>query len=142
MMLEVVVGDRVRRVSITQRGALLHVTVDGHAHLVDAKRIGDNVLSLLVQSNGDARPVRSIDAAIVPRTGNGELEVHVGGRTVPLQIREPSSRSARSGSGPPGAGPQRVTSPMPGTIVALVCTSTPSPTRTPPVMFTPGAIVA
>ena len=120
MTLEIVVGERVRRVSVTQHGALLQVTLDGHTHLVDARRIGDNVLSLLLQANGDARPVRSIDAALVSRNGNGELDVHVGGRTIPLQVREPSSRSSRGGSGTAGAGPQRVVSPMPGKIVRVL----------------------
>jgi biotin carboxyl carrier protein len=122
MMLEIVIGDRVRKVSVTQQGALLHVILDGRTHLVDARRVGNGVLSLLVQSNGDARPVRSIEAAILARNGNGDLDVHVSGRTVPVQVREPSSRASRTAAsgGKPGSGPQRVIAPMPGKIVRVL----------------------
>ena len=121
MMLEILIGDRVRKVSVTQHGALLQVSVDGRTHVVDAKRVGDAGWSLLLQGEGDAHPVRSIDAAIAARNGNGELDVHVGGRAVPLVIREGSSRPRHTGGGgQAGGGPQRVTAPMPGKIVRVL----------------------
>src|SRR5687767_1381675 len=63
MMFEVAVGDRVRTVSVIRKGALLHVTLDGHTHVVDARRVSDTALSLLVQNGKGDLPVQSIDAS-------------------------------------------------------------------------------
>ena len=120
MTLELVIGDRVRKVTVTQHGALLHVTLDGRTHRVDARRVGEWGLSLLLQGEHDERPVRSIDAAIVARNGNGELDVHVSGRAVPIQVREPSSRGVRGDAGASSGGPQRIVAPMPGKIVRVL----------------------
>jgi biotin carboxyl carrier protein len=121
MTFEILVGDRVRKVSVARYGALLQVTVDGRAHLVDATPVGEGGLSLLLQSDGDPLPVRSIDASILARNGNGQLDVHVAGTSVPVHVREGSSRGQRGGSGgKTGAGPQRVIAPMPGKIVRVL----------------------
>ena len=124
MTFEVVVGDRVRTVSVVRKGALLHVDLDGTPHVVDARRIGESSLSLLVQAHGEAAPVRSVDAAFAARNGadGSELDVHLAGRTVPVQVRVAGSfgRQKKGAAGGHGAGPQRVTSPMPGKIVRVL----------------------
>jgi biotin carboxyl carrier protein len=126
MMFEVAVGDRVRTVSVVRKGALLHVTVDGHTRVVDAQRLSDTALSLLVQNGNGELPVQSIDAAFAAQTTAGDFDVHLGGRTVTVQVRPSTSMSRQGASstariGQPGAsGPQRVTSPMPGKIVRLL----------------------
>ena len=146
MTFEVAVGDRVRTVSVIRKGALLHVTLDGHTHVVDARRVSDTTLSLLVQNGKGDLPVQSIDAAFVQQPARrslggrlrqgygaqeggsttGDFDVHLAGRTVTVQVR-PSTWTPRHGAssaprtGHPGAsGPQRVTSPMPGKIVRLL----------------------
>ena len=132
MMFEVAVGDRVRMVSVVRKGALLHVTLDGHTHVVDARRVSDSALSLLVQNGKGDVPVQSIDAAFAQQPAHeggqtaGDFDVHLAGRTVTVQVR-PSTGVTRRGAsteprtGQPGAsGPQRVTSPMPGKIVRLL----------------------
>jgi|SRR5688572_6378617 len=135
MMFEVAVGDRVRTVSVVRKGALLHVTLDGHTHVVDARRVSDTALSLLVQNGKGNLPVQSIDAAFAEpvRGGSGEAEstvgdfdVHLAGRMVAVQVR-PSTpwgrrdapTSLRAGQ-PGGGGPQRVVAPMPGKIVRVL----------------------
>ena len=124
MIFEIAVGDRVRTVSVVRKGAMLHVALDGRTHIVDARRVADDALSLLIQNgNGDAT-VRSIDAAFASRGDGADLDVHILGRAISVEAR-PSSRWGRRADGPTslrtaGAGPQRVTAPMPGKIVRVL----------------------
>ena len=125
MIFEVAVGDRVRTVSVVRKGALLHVTLDGHTHVVDARRVSDTALSLLVQNGKGDLPVQSIDAAFAPHATAGDFDVHLAGRAIAVQLRPSTSMTRRGAStplrtGPAGAGPQRVVSPMPGKIVRLL----------------------
>ena len=130
MIFEVAVGDRVRTVSVVRKGGVLHVDLDGHVHLVDARRVSESVVSLLVQ-NGDggergAGPsglaiVRSVDAAFA-QSSNGDFDVHLAGRTIPVQVRAAGAfgRPKRDGAAASAAGPQRVTAPMPGKVVKVL----------------------
>jgi biotin carboxyl carrier protein len=122
MIFEVAIGERVRSVSVVRKGALLHVAVDGRVHIVDARRINDATLALLVRSGTDGTPVRSIDAAFAAKAMAGDFDVHVAGRTVPVQIRQPGAfgRQNKAAIGTAGSGPQRITSPMPGKIVRVL----------------------
>ena len=118
MIYEVAIGDRVLRVAVVRKGGVLHVDLDGRTHIVDASRIGDAVVSLLVQQDGGA--ARSVDASFAAqpaRRGHGEngaagdFDVHLDGRTIAVQIR-PAGSFGRQKSGHPAAaaaGPQRVT---------------------------------
>jgi biotin carboxyl carrier protein len=126
MISEVAVGAGVKRVGVVRKGALLHVEVDGRLHVVDARRVGENGISMLVRAGTDATPVRSIDAALAPKTANGEYDVYLDGRTISVDIRPSTRLSAQGPTSPLGmglpktAGPQRVTSPMPGKIVKVL----------------------
>jgi biotin carboxyl carrier protein len=109
-------------VSVVRKGALLHVTLDGHTHVVDARRVSDTALSLLVQNGNGDRPVQSVDAAFASHTAGADFDVHVAGRAIAVQVRQAGAfgRQKKQGGGGPSAGPQRVTSPMPGKIVRLL----------------------
>ena len=133
MTYEVAIGDRVRIVGIVRKGGLLHVDLDGRLHVVDARRVNESIVSMLVQLEGAAEPARSIDAAFAidstrsARSGQaqpvgGDLDVHLDGRTIPVQIRPAGSfgRQKKAGAGPAGSGLQRVTSPMPGKVVRIL----------------------
>jgi biotin carboxyl carrier protein len=122
MIYEVAVGDRVRTVGVVRKGGLLHVDLDGRLHIVDARRINDAVVSLLVQVDGAAAASRSVDAAFASQPVAGDFDVHLDGRTIPVQIRPAGSfgRQKKAGAGPAGSGPQRVTSPMPGKVVRVL----------------------
>jgi biotin carboxyl carrier protein len=125
MIFEVVVGSGVKAVTVVRKGALLHVEVDGRVHVVDARRVGENGISMLVRAGTDGVPVRSVDAALAAKSANGDYDVHLDGRTVSVDIRPSTRLSSQGPSGSLGgpsktAGPQRVTSPMPGKIVKVL----------------------
>ena len=122
MKFEVAIGERVRAVTVVRKGAVLHVTLDGHTHVVDARRVSETALSLLVQNGKGGLPVQSIDASFAAQPVAGDFDVHVAGRTVPVQVRLAGS-FGRQDKGPvaaKGSGPQRVVSPMPGKIVRVL----------------------
>lgn len=122
MNFDVAVGARVRAVSVVRKGALLHVTLDGRTHVVDARRVSDAALSLLVKSGEGDVPVRSIDAAFAARHNGGEFDVHLAGRSIAVEVRQAGSfgRQKKEGGAAAGAGPQRVVAPMPGKIVRIL----------------------
>ena len=125
MIYEVAIGDRVRTVGIVRKGGLLHIDLDGRLHVVDARRVNDSIVSMLVQLEGAAAPARSIDAAFATQPVAGDFDVHLDGRTIPVQIRPAGSfgRQKKAGTAATGSGPQRVTSPMPGKVVRILVKS-------------------
>lgn len=133
MIFEVAIGDRVRTVGIVRKGGMLQVDLDGRTHLVDARRVSGAVVSMLVQLDGATAPSRSVDAAFAsqpparrsPGEGGaaGDFDVHLDGLTIPVQIRPAGSfgRQKRAGSAASATGPQRITAPMPGRVVRVLC---------------------
>lgn len=121
MILDIAVGDRVRAVSVARKGASLQVTVDGRTHVVDAHRVSDSAVSMLIQHGDQTAAVRSIDAAFAAHA-DGAFDVHLLGRAIAVEIRQGGSfgRQKTEGAGAHGAGPQRVTAPMPGKIVRVL----------------------
>jgi biotin carboxyl carrier protein len=122
MIFEVAVGDRLRTVSVVRKGPHLHVTLDGQLHVVDARRLSDSTLSLLVQNGSNEVPVRSVDAAFAALAAQGDFDVHLAGRSIAVQVRQAGSfgRQKKEGAGARGTGPQRVVAPMPGKIVRVL----------------------
>jgi len=122
MIYEVAIGDRVRTVGIVRKDGLLHVDLDGRLHIVDARRVNDLIISMLVQRGGAGAPARSIDAAFAAQPVAGDFDVHVDGRTIPVEIRPAGSfgRQKKAGVSAAGSGLQRVTSPMPGKVVRIL----------------------
>jgi biotin carboxyl carrier protein len=124
MTFDIAVGDRVRTVNVVRKGALLHVTLDGRTHVVDARRVSDSALSMLIQNGHDAAATRSIDAAFASR-GATDLDVHLLGRAMAVEARPSTQRTVRQG-GPSASlragigGAQKIVSPMPGKIVRLL----------------------
>ena len=122
MIFEIAIGERLRTVGIVRKGGLLHVDLDGRTHIVDARRVSDSIVSMLVQLDGAAGPSRSVDAAFAWQQAAGDFDVHLDGKTIPVQIRPAGSfgRQQKAGPGTQAAGPQRVTSPMPGKVVRVL----------------------
>jgi biotin carboxyl carrier protein len=122
MIFDVAIGDRVRMVGVVRKGGVLHVDLDGRLHIVDARRVSESVMSMLVQREGDAAPARSVDVAVATRPAAGDFDVHLDGRTIAVEIRPAGSfgRQKKDRPGRPASGPQRITAPMPGKVVRVL----------------------
>ncbi len=145
MTFDVEVGETIRTVTVHRKGLMLHVEIGGRTRIVDARRVGDAVVSLLVSTGEGTAAVRSVDAALHPSAAAalgarlaarpvertpGAFDVYLAGRTIPVQIRQAGAfgRQTRGGNGARpstrlgagGAGPQRVVAPMPGKIVRVL----------------------
>lgn len=121
MTFDVAIGERVRKVAVVRKGHLLHIDLDGRTHIVDARRVNDNVVSMLVQLEGEAAPARSVDAAFASQAVAGDFDVHLDGRRIPVQIRPAGAfgRQKKAGAAT-GTGPQRILAPMPGKVVRVL----------------------
>lgn len=121
MTFDVAIGARVRKVAVVRKGHLLHIDLDGRTHIVDARRVNDNVVSMLVQLEGEAAPSRSVDAAFASQAVAGDFDVHLDGRRIPVQIRPAGAfgRQKKEGAAT-GTGPQRILAPMPGKVVRVL----------------------
>lgn len=114
------VGERTRKVIVQRVGTAWRVTVDGTPFLVDAASVDGVMWSLLLGRDGADGATRSVPAVVVPGKARGELGVHVNGRQVMLSIAESGRAQARRGPAVHGAGPQRLTAPMPGKVVKVL----------------------
>lgn len=121
MTFEISAGTSVRTVSVTRKGSLLQVMLDGRMVMVDARRVGEMELSLLVVFGDGTAPTQSVDAALAAQRTTGDFDVHLAGRTVPVQVRQAGGfgRQKKAGAAQ-GTGPQRITAPMPGKIVRVL----------------------
>lgn len=117
-----------------QNAARFKVTVDGRVHLVDARRLDAETISMLVAADGalvNPAPdgalvnlVRRVEAAIAPGRESGAFTVSVNGQGVPVQLRVGGAgRRVKDASGAAGAGPQKITAPMTGKVVRVLVKS-------------------
>jgi biotin carboxyl carrier protein len=117
MTFEIDLNGRTRSVSIERGGTgRYRVTVDGTHHELDAVRVGDYGLSLLLDGeNGASREVQ-----VAPATTRGELLVTVGGRTVSATVNGRRTGRARADGGAGAHGEQAVLAPMPGRVLRVL----------------------
>lgn len=118
MTFEIDLGGRTRTISIERIAGASHfrVTVDGRAHEVDAVRVGEHGLSLLV--DGEAGTSREISVA--PSGNRGELLIAIDGRTVAASVDARRTRRPGADAGGPAHGEQAITAPMPGRVVRVL----------------------
>jgi biotin carboxyl carrier protein len=117
MTFEVEVNGRSRSVAVEAAGpGRFRVTIDGQVHLVDAARIGEFGLSLMIDGHQPA----SREAQVVPCAGPGETLVWIDGRTMAAAVdgRRRRRKGDEGGSGAEGV--QSVVAPMPGRVVRLL----------------------
>jgi len=115
MTFDIEINGRARTVSVERAEAgRYRVMVDGHAHLVDAARIGNLGLSLLLDG-GASREIQ-----VSPGSGPGEVLVRLDGRSVTALVDgRRTGRASADGATHPG-GEQPVVAPMPGRVVRLL----------------------
>jgi len=124
MTFEIAAGTNLHTVTVVRKGSLLHVAIGNRTVIVDARRVGELELSLLLAADGESLPVRSVDAALAAHKTAGDFDVHLAGRTIPVQVRLAGGfgRQKKTGAAA-GTGPQRITAPMPGKIVRVLVTA-------------------
>jgi biotin carboxyl carrier protein len=117
MTFEIDINGRSRAVSIERAvgSGQYRVTVDGRPHLVDAVRIGELGLSLLVDGDAVSR-----ELSVAPAGGRGDLLITIDGRTVPASVNARRTRRAAADSGAQAPGEQAVVAPMPGRVVRVL----------------------
>ena len=113
---EIEAGGRLRQVAVAREGGGFAVTVDGRRYHVDAARIDEHSLSLLV----DGLCRRSYDVTVTADAAGGELAVYVGAVPVAVALNGRRGWGRKDDRAASGAGPQRVTAPMPGKVVRVL----------------------
>ncbi len=119
MKLQFELTDRERTVEVHRLSPGYRVIVDGTEHLVDAVRVQEQTWSLIVRDASGANPC-SVEAIVVPQNGNGTVDVFIDGLRIPVGHRGGLGRRSRGLGASHGAGPQRVTAPMPGKVVRVL----------------------
>ena len=123
MQYQIEVGDKTRTVTVQRaaqdEGSRFTVTVDGVAHVVDARRVDADTLLLMLTPEGGGEPVRRVEAALANGREPGAFTVNVNGQDVPVQLRAGGANRRRDAGGS-GSGPQRVVAPMPGKVVRVL----------------------
>jgi biotin carboxyl carrier protein len=116
MTFEIEVDGRARTVSVEGAGqGRYRVVMDGARYLVDAARIGEFGLSLILGDGG----VTSREVQIAPAGSRGDLLVALDGRTVPAATN--GRRRRRAGADAAAdVGEQTVVAPMPGRVVRVL----------------------
>ena len=112
MTFEIAVGNGVRTVSVTRTGSRLQVTLDGRTVVVDARRVGEMELSLLVTPEGGMSQ-RRVSTPHWRPTGPLETSMFIW-RASPFPSRSawPAGWDVRRKRSPPPA-PARSASPRP-----------------------------
>jgi biotin carboxyl carrier protein len=114
-----------REVTVHRTDGRFTVRVGDRSWQVDAARIDQHTLSLLLQPGpvpsapaGSSIPNRSCEVTLVPDPGAASMTVRVDG--VALSVSLNDRRRARGEPGGQAAGPQRVLSPMPGKVLRVL----------------------
>jgi acetyl/propionyl-CoA carboxylase alpha subunit len=117
MTLEIEINGRSHTVAIDRGSAgRYHVAIDGQPHVVDAVRVGEFALSLIVDSDSGT----SREIYVVPGATRGQLLIGLDGRTVAVTVNGRRRGHAVADAGVQSRGEQRVTAPMPGRVVRVL----------------------
>lgn len=147
MRYEVEVGPRTRQVDVHRTGGTFTVLVDGESRRVDAAPVDARTLSLIVEdrvrlkpyTTGTTEPAsvasvasgisrtsvvsgisRTYEVTLAPDPASGDLLVYVGAIPVRVGLNSRRRWGRRDDAGAAGAGPDRITAPMPGKIVRVL----------------------
>jgi biotin carboxyl carrier protein len=118
MHFEIEVNGRPHAVTVERTGSRYRVEADGRVDVVDVARVDASTLSLVVLGEREV----SHEVSLVPGQEPGELEVYLRAGVVQTRVSGAAGQKRWSAKGGvlAGAGPQRVTAPMPGKIVRVL----------------------
>ena len=111
MIYEVKVADKSHRVELRKEGNGWRCRLDGLDIAVDAISTREGVLSILLE--GKSYEVKQ------ENTGT-EVNIVVGNRRIPAQVRDPRSLRSRRVTEASSHGPKKITAPMPGKVVRIL----------------------
>ena len=120
MQYDVEIGGRARHVVVRREGDRFQVSIDGRRFDVDAVRIDAHVLSLIVETGGNAARSASFEVTVAPDAASSQLIVRVGTMPVVVGLNGRRRFGQRGPRADAGTGPQRITAPMPGKIVRVL----------------------
>jgi biotin carboxyl carrier protein len=135
MQCTIEVGGRARQVVVVRRDGKVVVDLDGRFWSVDAVRVSDHALSLLIaegSEDGASAPssraervsgfgrTRSFDVTVAGDAAAGQLAVHVGPFVVPVALNGRRRSGRKEEGNHSGSGPQRLLAPMPGKVVRVL----------------------
>jgi biotin carboxyl carrier protein len=114
---EIEINGRVRRVSVERPvPGRYHVVLDGAVHEVDALRIGEYGLSLLLDGGAGT----SCEVQIAPAGAPGELLVGIDGRSVAVSVNGHRMRRRGPDRASHADGEQSIVAPMPGRVARVL----------------------
>jgi biotin carboxyl carrier protein len=117
MTFEIEVDGQTRAVSIERAGTgRYRILIDGRALVVDAARIGEFGLSLILDVESGA----SREVYVAPAGTPGEVLVALDGRVVGVGVNGRRTRRGAGDAAGAAAGEQRVVAPMPGRVVKVL----------------------
>jgi biotin carboxyl carrier protein len=111
MIYEVTIADKTHLVELVRSGSTWLCKLDGHSFPLDAVAVQSNVLSVLIE--GKSYEVKQ------EITGT-DVNIIVGHERFTASVRDPRSLRSRRRSDAGGAGPQKISAPMPGKVVRIL----------------------
>ena len=148
MQYTIEVGGRARQVVVRRQDGKVVVELDGRLWTVDAVRVSDYGLSLLITEGSEVRlktettgagivsgvsrtpndgggvsgfgRTLSFDVTVAGDAAAGPLAVHVGPSVVPVALNGRRRSGRKEEGGHSGSGPQRLLAPMPGKVVRVL----------------------
>jgi biotin carboxyl carrier protein len=148
MQYTIEVGGRARQVVVRRLDGKVVVELDGRLWTVDAVRVSDYELSLLITEGSEVRlkadttgsrvvsgfsrtangadgvsgfgRTLSFDVTVAGDAAAGQLAVHVGSCVVPVALNGRRRSGRKEEGGHSGSGPQRLLAPMPGKVVRVL----------------------
>src|SRR6266481_5232218 len=111
MIYEVTIADKTHLVELVRSGSNWLCKLDGHSFPLDAVAVQNNVLSVLVE--GKSYEVKQ-------EITGADLNVVVGHERFSASVRDPRSLRSRRRVDAGGAGPRRISAPMPGKVVRIL----------------------
>lgn len=140
MQYTIEVGGRARQVAVRRKDGKVAVELDGRLWTVDAVRLSDHALSLLIGepsevpsvASGSSRTstatagvsgigrICSYDVTLAGDVVSGRTNVHIGPSIVPVALNGRRRSGRKEEGGHSGSGPQRLLAPMPGKVVRVL----------------------